>query len=124
QDFLGRVADGRKMKIADVDSIAQGRLWTGARALGIGLVDSIGGLQDAIKYAAKKAGLKEYKLKKYPEPESVIEYFINQYSREFSSSKLEAELGADNFKLMQRIKQIKSETGEVKARLPFEFSIH
>jgi protease-4 len=124
QDFLGRVAEGRKMKLADVDSIAQGRVWTGARALGIGLVDSIGGLEDAIKYAAKTAGIKEYKLKKYPEPESVIEYFINQYSREFSSSKLEVELGTDNYKLMQRMKQIKAETGEVKARLPFEFSIH
>ena len=124
QDFLGRVAEGRKMKLADVDSIAQGRVWTGARALGIGLVDSIGGLEDAIRYAAKTAGIKEYKLKKYPEPESVIEYFINQYSREFSSSKLESELGADNYKLMQRIKQIKAEIGEVKARLPFEFSIH
>jgi hypothetical protein len=54
----------------------------------------------------------------------VIEYFINQYSREFSSSKLEVELGTDNYKLMQRMKQIKAETGEVKARLPFEFSIH
>jgi len=124
QDFLGRVAEGRKMKLADIDSIAQGRVWTGAKALGIGLVDSIGGLEDAIKYAAKTAGIKEYKLKKYPEPESVIEYFINQYSREFSSSKLEAELGTDNYKLMQRMKQIKAETGEVKARLPFEFSIH
>jgi protease-4 len=112
------------MKLADVDSIAQGRVWTGARAIGIGLVDSMGGLEDAIKFAAKSAGLKEYKLKKYPEPESVIEYFINQYSREFSSSKLEAEMGPDNYKLMQRIRQIKSETGEVKARLPFEFSIH
>ena len=124
QEFLGRVAEGRKMKLADVDSIAQGRVWTGARAIGIGLVDSMGGLEDAIKFAAKSAGLKEYKLKKYPEPESVIEYFINQYSREFSSSKLEAEMGPDNYKLMQRIRQIKSETGEVKARLPFEFSIH
>jgi len=123
QDFLGRVADGRHMKIADVDSIAQGRVWTGARALKIGLVDSIGGLEDAIKFAAKSVDLKEYKLKKYPEPESMIEYFINKYSGEFVSTKMEKELGVEDFQLLKRIKQIKSETGEVKARLPFEFSI-
>ncbi len=123
QDFLTRVAEGRKMKIADVDSIAQGRVWTGARASTIGLVDSIGGLDDAIKYAAKSVGLKEFKLKKYPEPQSMIEYFVNQYSKEFTAVKLEKELGIGDYQLMKRIKQIKAETGEVKAMLPFEFTI-
>jgi protease-4 len=123
QDFLTRVAEGRKMKIADVDSIAQGRVWTGARASTIGLVDSIGGLDDAIKYAAKSVGLNEFKLKKYPEPQSMIEYFVNQYSREFTSVNLEKELGMGDYQLLKRIKQIKAETGEVKAMLPFEFTI-
>jgi protease-4 len=123
-DFLGRVADGRHMKVADVDSIAQGRVWTGARAIHIGLADSIGGLEDAIKYAAKSVGLKEFKLKKYPEPQSMIEYFINKYSGDFVSTKMEKELGAEQFQLFKRIQQLKAETGEVKARLPFEFSIH
>ena len=123
QDFLGRVADGRHLKIADVDSIAQGRVWTGARAIKIGLVDSIGGLEDAIKFAAKSVDLKEYTLKKYPEPASMIKYFINKYSGDFTSAKLEKEMGVEDFQLLKRIKQIKSETGEVKARLPFEFSI-
>jgi protease-4 len=111
------------MKIADVDSIAQGRVWTGARASTIGLVDSIGGLDEAIKYAAKSVGLKEFKLKKYPEPQSMIEYFVNQYSREFTSVNLEKELGMGDYQLLKRIKQIKAETGEVKAMLPFEFTI-
>ena len=123
-DFLERVADGRHMKLADVDSIAQGRVWTGARAIHIGLADSIGGLEDAIKYAAKSVGLKEFKLKKYPEPQSMIEYFINKYSGDFVSTKMEKELGAEQFQLFKRIQQLKAETGEVKARLPFEFSIH
>jgi hypothetical protein len=53
----------------------------------------------------------------------MIEYFINKYSGEFVSTKMEKELGVEDFQLLKRIKQIKSETGEVKARLPFEFSI-
>jgi protease-4 len=123
-DFLGRVADGRRMKVADVDSIAQGRVWTGTRAIHIGLADSIGGVEDAIKYAAKSVGLKEFKLKKYPEPQSMIEYFINKYSGDFVSAKMEKEVGVEEYQLFKRIHQLKAETGEVKARLPFEFSIH
>jgi protease-4 len=53
QTFLTRVANGRKKSVADIDSIAQGRVWTGARAVQIGLVDSIGSLSSAIRYAAK-----------------------------------------------------------------------
>ena len=66
---------------------------------------------------------KKYTLKKYPEPASMIKYFINKYSGDFTSAKLEKEMGVEDFQLLKRIKQIKSETGEVKARLPFEFSI-
>lgn len=123
KDFLARVAAGRHMKVAEVDSIAQGRVWTGARARTIGLVDSLGGINDAIRYAAKSTGLKEFKLKKYPEQKSMFEYIINKYTDEFSGSKLEKEIGLEEFKIYKRIKQLKSETGEVHARLPFEFSI-
>lgn len=124
KDFLERVAEGRHMKIADVDSIAQGRVWTGARAIKIGLADSIGGLEDAIKYAAASVGLKEFKLKKYPEPQSMLEYLLNKYSGDLVSSKMEKELGVEEYSIMKRIRQIKSETGEAKTRIPFEFSIH
>ena len=54
----------------------------------------------------------------------MIEYFINKYSGDFVSTKMEKELGAEQFQLFKRIQQLKAETGEVKARLPFEFSIH
>lgn len=56
-DFLARVAGGRGMTKADVDSIGQGRVWAGADALNIGLVDELGGLNDAIAYAANAAGI-------------------------------------------------------------------
>jgi protease-4 len=56
-DFIGHVAEGRSMEIADVDSIGQGRVWSGSDALEIGLVDEMGGLQDAIAFAAAEAEL-------------------------------------------------------------------
>ena len=66
--FLQHVADGRKMSVAAVDSIAQGRVWTGTSALQIGLVDELGGLEDAILYAAQLAELEDgYKVKEFPE---------------------------------------------------------
>ena len=67
REFKQRVADGRKKDTAYIETIAQGRVWTGHEGLGLGLVDEIGGLDDAIAYAAKQANLKEYKLKAYPE---------------------------------------------------------
>ena len=68
--FLQHVADGRNMTVAQVDSIAQGRVWTGTTASQIGLVDELGGLEEAILYAAQLAELEDgYKVKEYPEEE-------------------------------------------------------
>lgn len=67
-DFTSLVSKGRGISKDSVDAIGQGRVWTGADALNIGLVDSLGGLQDAINYAAFKVGLqkKDYQLSRYP----------------------------------------------------------
>lgn len=66
--FLSRVAEGRKLKVADVDSIAQGRVWTGQQALSLKLVDQLGTLNDAITIAAKRAKTKKYGVDSYPVP--------------------------------------------------------
>ena len=66
--FKNHVATGRHLNAADVDSIAQGRVWTGTDALGIGLVDRLGGLDIAIASAAAMAKVKDYKVVSYPEP--------------------------------------------------------
>ncbi len=66
QTFLSRVAEGRKASVEDVDKVAQGRVWTGQRALEKGLVDELGGLDRAIELAAESAGVDEYKLVEYP----------------------------------------------------------
>ncbi len=64
--FLGRVADGRNMTKDQVHEIAQGRVWSGSKALDLGLVDKIGSLDDAIEIAANMAEIEEYKLSEYP----------------------------------------------------------
>ncbi len=66
EDFVGRVASGRGLETEAVDEIAQGRVWVGADAIGIGLVDELGGLTDAIRYAATMAGLEKYRVVEYP----------------------------------------------------------
>ena len=65
-DFVGRVAAGRNLTTEAVDEIAQGRVWAGGDAIKIGLVDELGGLTDAIRYAAAAAGLENYRLVEYP----------------------------------------------------------
>lgn len=64
--FVGKVAKGRGMTAARVDSLGQGRVWTGSQAQAYGLVDEIGGLQRAIQSAASKAKLSKYKVVSYP----------------------------------------------------------
>ncbi|MDR1813304.1 MAG: signal peptide peptidase SppA [Tannerella sp.] len=70
--FTTRCADGRSMTKAEIDAIGQGRVWTGAQALEIGLVDKLGGLDDAIAIAAEKAGIEEYRIKEYPVKEDFM----------------------------------------------------
>ena len=86
QVFLQRVADGRSMKVDEVHKIAQGRVWTGMQALNNGLVDELGGLEDAIAEAAKLADLDEFRLVSYPKVkdplQQLIEDLLNQGSQE------------------------------------------
>ncbi len=65
--FCSRVAEGRGLAVEQVDSIARGRVWTGRDAIKIGLVDTLGGFDLALRIAAAKAGIKKYSLKSYPE---------------------------------------------------------
>lgn len=122
--FKSRVAEGRKLKMEYVDSIAQGRVWTGKRAIELKLADQLGGLEDAVAEAVKLTGVKEYRLKSYPEPKSFFEYIMNSYPDQFTRSSLKKELGAEEYEIYLRLKELKNDRGEVKARMPFELSIH
>lgn len=75
--FKSRVVAGRKLSGALVDSIAQGRVWSGTDALSIGLVDRLGGLQDAINCAARMAGLEKFSTREYPSRPSLLEKLMS-----------------------------------------------
>ncbi|MCF8715404.1 signal peptide peptidase SppA [Joostella atrarenae] len=124
--FLQRVADGRDMSIADVDSVAQGRVWTGTQAKERGLVDEIGGLEEAIAYAASSSGVEDYTIKNLPVYETSIEELLQGFSGlGFVKSKeelLKEELGEEIYNIMQQMKSLTNQKG-VQARMPFEMNI-
>ncbi|MFV8341698.1 signal peptide peptidase SppA [Flavobacterium sp. XS2P39] len=122
--FVTHVAQGRKMTFAQVDSIAQGRVWAGSEALKIGLVDKIGGLDDAIHEAAALAKTKTYTTQNYPEYEKNFNDIFA--SLPFAKSKetfIKEEIGEENYKIMEEIKRVQSQKG-VQAMMPFEINIH
>ena len=123
--FKQRVADGRKRPVEFVDSIAQGRVWSGNRAIGIGLVDKFGGLQDAVECAARMAKLKEYRLREYPEIQNLFDRLLGKTTDNTLKTKmLKEELGDDQYKIYNEMLRIKQMTNSAQARLPFEFFIN
>lgn len=120
-DFKQRVAEGRKRDTVYIDSIAQGRVWTGQRALTIGLADKLGGIDEAIRSAASLAKIKEYNIREYPEPRSPLKELFGSYGT-ITQSAMEKEFGKENYLLFKRIKQLKENIGVVQARLPFDFT--
>lgn len=122
-DFKTRVSDGRKKDMAYVDSIAQGRVWTGERALEIGLVDKLGGLDDAIACAARMANTTDYSLREYPEPKSLIDMLKNNYGKTVKTKAIKEELGNEGFMLYEQIKRVKSMVGTLQARLPYDIAV-
>ena len=122
--FVTHVAQGRKMTFAQVDAIAQGRVWTGAEALKIGLVDKIGGLDDAIAKAASLAKVKSYSTQNYPEYEKNFDDLLANLP--FAKSKadfIKEEIGEENYRIMQEIKKLQARKG-IQAIMPFEININ
>lgn len=117
--FKSRVAVGRKRDTAYVESIAQGRVWSGEDGLQVGLVDRLGNLDDAIACAARMARVSDYGLKEYPEEENWLENLLNR-KKEEPEALLKEQLGEENYKVVAQLKKIKAMTGSVQARLPFE----
>ena len=122
--FKQRVADGRKKDTAYVDSIAQGRVWTGLRAKEIGLVDRFGSLGDAIASAARMAKLEKYQVKEYPETGNIFDDLLGKSAPLNYTQQIKEEIGEEHFKLLQQLKKVKQMTNTVQARIPFEFFIH
>ena len=122
--FLTRVANGRKMTKIQVDSIGQGRVWSGADAIKIGLVDKIGGLKDALKAAAILGKTKTYSTVSYPEYEKDFNDVLKKIMP-FAQSKqslIKDEIGEQNYKILNHIKQLNAQKG-IQARMLFEMKI-
>ncbi|MBS1564720.1 MAG: signal peptide peptidase SppA [Bacteroidetes bacterium] len=122
QTFLTRVSDGRRLPVAAVDSIAQGRVWTGSRAIGLGLVDRLGGLQDAIDCAARMSGTAKYRIREYPEPMGFWERIFGSYKNTARTKAVKEELGEQGFQIYTSLKRLQQLTKTSQARLPFEMS--
>jgi len=122
--FKGRVVDGRKLSGPVVDSIAQGRVWSGIQAKQLGLVDRIGGIDEAIRCAAKMAKVSEFRLREYPEaddaPLGKLMQSVSGDSR--METAIKNELG-DQYNIYKQLKQLKEMKGEIQAKLPYVMEI-
>ena len=125
--FLKRVADGRKMTTEQVDAIAQGRVLTGVDAHKLGLVDEIGGLDAAIKYAAKLGKTSSYRTENFPEYEKSFEDLLANFTGmamfKTKEQLLKEQLSEEGFQMLEQIKRVKSRKG-IQAMLPYELEIH
>lgn len=119
--FTKKVAAGRSMTQSRVDSIGQGRIWSGVAAKEIGLIDDFGGLTKAVEVAAEMAKIKDYRLLLLPEQKDPFQQIIEELLSNTSIS-LEKALGQD-YKYYRLIKEAREMKG-VQARLPFEINIH
>jgi protease-4 len=121
-DFVSKVAAGRKMTSRSVDSIGQGRVWSGNSAQKIGLVDETGGLKAAIIGAAKLAGIEHYSVRELPVIEDPYTRILIQLGGEVRMSILKKELG-ESLKYINMVQEIKDLSG-IQARLPYFIEIH
>ncbi len=120
--FTKAVADGRHKTQEYVNSIGQGRVWTGTQALKIGLVDRLGNINDAIHSAAKKANIKNYKLVAYPEQKSIFNKFGSGLSAQMKAHFVKSELG-DNYRYYDQIKSVTQMMRVPQARMPYDIVI-
>lgn len=120
--FLSRVADGRNKSKAEIDSVGQGRVWTGEKALQLGLVDMLGTLDDAVNLAIDKSGVEHYTVLSYPAKPSMLEALQENNPFSFIRSKI---LNTKTGKLYQQTELIDNilNSDRIQARLPYEITI-
>ncbi len=125
--FLNRVGEGRDMTREEVNEVAQGRVWTGQKAKEIGLVDVLGGLDDALEIAAQKAGLEKYRVSQYPVTKEPLQAFIEKVTGQKTASAstmlkeelIRSELGEEGYEMYEMMKEVKNVQG-YQMRMPFE----
>lgn len=121
-DFITKVGEGRGMTKEQVDSIGQGRVWTGLDAKKIGLVDEIGGMEKAISIAKDLAKLTDYKTIAYPKQKDPIEQFFLEMAGEAEARIIKTYLG-ENYKYYQKVQTMTTQSGYM-TRMPYEIELH
>lgn len=119
--FTQKVASGRGMQVSAVDSIGQGRVWTGAQALERGLVDGIGGLDRAIQAAVNKAGLEEYHVRYYPTEKDPFMALFSTSKEQIKAWMLDDEL-AEYRQHIERLRNLVQAAG-IQVRMPYAVEI-
>ncbi len=120
ETFINHVAEGRGLPLSAVDSIAQGRVWSGVDAKRIGLIDDFGGLNYAIEQAAEMAGIEEYRIAEYPEQKDIFERLREGFGAA-ETRWLQSKLG-DSYKVYEAMQQTSEQTG-ILMRMPFDVHI-
>ena len=122
ETFTSKAAEGRSMSQADLKKIASGRVWTGSQAKDNGLADVLGGLDDAVRIAAQKAGVSgDYKLRYYPRPKPFLERLMGDWEDNTKAKALQTELG-EYYPWYQQWDKVKTYQG-VQARMGVEFRV-
>ncbi|HNY08921.1 MAG TPA: signal peptide peptidase SppA [Tenuifilaceae bacterium] len=122
QTFIGHVSQGRGIPVERVDEIGQGRVWSGANAKEIKLVDDFGGLTAAIKLAAEKANLDTYRLVELPKQKSPFEELLKGFTTEAKAMLVKDDLGK-GYKYYNRVMQMVENQG-VQARIPYDVEVY
>lgn len=119
--FTRRCAEGRNMPIEDLKKIAEGRVWTGAMAKELKLVDELGNLQTALKAASQHAKIENYNVVAYPKPKDFLTTLMKNRKDSYIQSQVEATFGdfSKGFTLLKNL----NKADRLQTRIPFELSI-
>ncbi|PWL37933.1 signal peptide peptidase SppA [Flagellimonas aquimarina] len=125
ETFLERVAAGRNMTVAAVDSLAQGRVWSGVDAKENGLIDELGSLDNAIEAAAEMVNLSSYGIRKYPKYKSDFQRLMEDLGgakSKIGEALIQEEIGIEAYQFLKEFKQITEQRG-IQAKMPFSLNI-
>ncbi|EJL73870.1 signal peptide peptidase SppA [Chryseobacterium populi] len=118
--FVHFVTQNRKQTFEQIDTVGGGRVWSGTRAKQIGLVDDLGTLNDAVKFAAQKAGLKSYHVASYPKQMSAFEQIFKDFNEDDISARvIKNKIGKANYEILQQITSEKLNS-EIKMEMPYQ----
>lgn len=121
--FTRRCAEGRGKTQGEIKQIAEGRVWSGMRAMDLGLVDNLGSLKDAIDKAAELAEVEDYEVAEYPEPEDLWEKMVKSVQKSSKvSAWIERRIGSEQYRNLRMMENL-SEKPSIQARIPYFIDI-